>query len=477
MAKQRTLIVLSIPFLRCARVLLAPPLLMALRGPVELAVVAPEGSEKLLRPVLEKHGIAAEFITWRPAASGWIGRILLGISELMRVNGYFFRHRRVLPHYWKTLSEQLGDEGQDSRKPLSSRVVAWLTGVFGAVPGLWWGMETLAVKATSLGRLSELDRRLESAGYVRLIQCANWGKQDRLLRRWAARLGVRKVLIPYTTDQFWVNGYLPPDYAVVCPQGAFEQKCLTGLQEIGSARIERLGNLWFRYAASLHAESDHGGTTAIVYAGVSEPYFPKSSEIAALEVLHAAKAEGIFGDCRLLYRPYARSDSERDAITERVVHLQGLELQWPQKASSGFEFASTVPFEEDLRDYVSQLAGCAVMVMSHTTTLGMDASFLGSGVVSNFWDPSGAMERRSSPLRFNAEGRFDWWPELPVVHDAATLVEETRRQLLDPAARENVRAGLLREWDFDPPDLPVRLARVLFGDNAETPHSREVLST
>lgn len=476
MAKQRNLIVLSLPFLRCARVLLAPPLLTILRSRVELVVVAPEGSEKLLRPVLEKHGIAAEFITWRPAASGWIGRILLGISKLMRVNGYFFRHRRVLPHYWKTLSEQLGDEGQDSCKPLSSRVVAWLTGVFGAVPGFWWGMETLAVKATSLGRLPELDTRLESAGYVTLVQCANWGEQDRQLGCWAARSGVRKVLIPYTTDQFWVNGYLPSDYAAVCPQGAFEQNCLTGLQETGAARIEHLGNLWFRYAAALHAEADNEPARKIIYAGLAEPYFPKSSEIAALKVLHAAKAEGIFRDCSLVYRPYARSDNERDEIAARVAHLEGLELQWPQKACSSFDFASTVPFDEDLRNYVGQLAGCAVMVMSHTTTIGMDASFLGSGIVSNFWDPTGATERRSSPLRFNAEGRFDWWPELPVVHDAATLVEETRRQLLDPAARENVRAGLLREWDFDPPDLPMRLARVLFGDNAETPYGREVLS-
>jgi hypothetical protein len=99
--------------------------------------------------------------------------------------------------------------------------------------------------------------------------------------------------------------------------------------------------------------------------------------------------------------------------------------------------------------------------MSHTTSLGWDAAYLGCGVVANFADETGVLARRGAELRFSAEGLLDCAPGLPVARSIRQVVDLVEEQLTSPEAAARSRGGVLSDWDYPNINTQVLLSRVI----------------
>jgi hypothetical protein len=305
---------------------------------------------------------------------------------------------------------------------------------------------------------------------VTLLQASSWGFQDRLLAWHAKRLGFRTVLVPYTTDQLWVNGYLLCDYDAICVQGPFEARCAMSYHGATQSQLVRLGSIWFRIVDDLvdrkglafDAQAVQRRRT-ILYAGVSRTYFPRSSEFAAIDALLGALRAGLLGAARIVYRPYAVQAEEQAELRARYGNLPDLELQWPEEACAGLDGYSGNEIAPQLVQYLRNLAAADVVIMSHTTSLGWDAAYVGCGVIANFADETGVLARRRTNLRFSANGLLDCAPGLPVARSVPELIGLVEEQLKSSDAALRSRAGLLMDWDYPGVDTRAMLARAIRG--------------
>lgn len=471
---RRRLVVLSTPYLRVTRVLLAPPLLDALAGRTDILVVGPFAADAAFKSQFSGRGI--DFLECAPRTNlPQPFRFIYALSEMMRMFGYWFRHRRDgLGYYWQAEQMTFGNDGADHPKSLARRWLQKLTGVIGRCRGAWRMLDR--VVARRLYDFPELTARWAGYDDITLVQASSWGFQDRMLARLAGTAKARMVLLPYTTDQLWVNGHLLAEYDAVAVQGPFEERCARAYHDVPRDRIVMLGSLWFRNVDAILAQGllpagrPAGARRRILYAGVSRQYFPRDSEYAALAALLEAGGDGRLPPFDLVYRPYAMEGPERREIEARIATLGPIELQWPEDVCAGLDGAAAALIEPQLVQYLTRLVAADIVVMSHTTSLAWDAAYLGSGVLANFADPSGVLARRHTGLRFLPGIGLDCAPHLPVAHDLAQLVELVGRQLSDPGAAHQAGSGIIDDWDFRHPALAAALRALIFGaDPAAAP--------
>lgn len=458
----RALVILSIPFIRVTRVLLTPAVLEAISC-ADVLIVSPLSSQPEFRAQFEGRRFHFLSASGDAAWPRWL-RMVYGFSEMMRMNGFWFRHRNNGLGYYAAAAEMdVGDDGADNRiaglRAFTLRLANW----FGQARAAWRFADRIF--GARLYDTGELDRFVSDYDDVTLVQASSWGLQDRMLSQLAHGKSFRTVLLPYTTDQLWVNGHLLASYDMVCAQGPFEQMCAEHYHQVAAERICQLGNLWFRKIDQLMASGAVSRAGAaprrIIYAGVSRRYFPRESEYRALEALRNAMDEGRFGKVELVYRAFAGDAAERCEIEARTKAIGGIELQWPEEVCAGLDDANGEGIEPQLVQYLNRLVSADVVVMSHTTTLGWDAAYLGCGVVANFADDSGTLERRNTHLRFVKDAVLDCAPGLPVAYRLDTLVDLVAEQMADPAAARRAGQGIVRSWDSVVPDLVTRLRAII----------------
>ncbi|MDO9490393.1 MAG: hypothetical protein Q7J32_18645 [Sphingomonadaceae bacterium] len=467
---KRRLVILSVPYLRVTRVLLSPTLLDALGADADIVVVGPFAAAAEFKAQFEGRGI--DFLECAPRSLlPQPYRFIYALSELMRMFGFWFRHRDAgLGYYWQAEQIEFGDEGADRPKSLARRWLQRLTGVIGRSRGAWKLLDR--VVARRLYDDPALRARMAAAAEITLVQASSWGFQDRMLASLASRAGARMILLPYTTDQLWVNGHLLADYDVVAVQGPFEERCARAYHDVPDARIEMLGSLWFRTVDSIlerglvTTDRPAGAARRVLYAGVSRRYFPRESEYLALHALLDAQRDGRLPAFDLVYRPYAMDEAERRDIEQRVTGIGPIELQWPEDVCAGLDDAAAGLIEPQLVQYLGRLASADVVVMSHTTSLGWDAAYLGSGVVANFADPSGVLARRGTQLRFLPGVGLDCSPQLPVAQELDELVSLVGRQLGSREAALSAGRGIVDDWDHRHPALAEALRAAVFGRGA-----------
>jgi hypothetical protein len=444
------LAIISVPYLRVARTLLNNHVLQALAD-ADVLVVSPFADDPSFRVEYGRPGV--EFL--KVAAPDAMPRpfgIVYGISEVMRMQGYWRRHRRAgLGYQWRTASLKFSNDGNDAREPLVRRIAHSLLAYCGTWPKSWRLLDKLV--ASTLFRCPMLESIVRRYSAVTLVQASSWGFVDRLLASNARRFGFRTVLLPYTTDQLWVNGFLLCDYDAVCVQGPFEHECARRFHGLPESRIIKMGSIWFRTiddfvarnGLGLRSEAGNRQRT-VTYAGVSSTYFPRGSEFKAVEALIAEMQAGRFGDAKLFYRPYPTSAEDRAEIEAAYGNRHDIELQWPEEACAGLDSYSGERIEPQLLQYLRRLANVDVLVMSHTTSLGWDAAYLGSAVVANFADDSGVLERRQTYLRFSEQRQLDCAPGMPVAFSIEELVRLVELQLKNPVAAAQSRHQWLAQW-------------------------------
>lgn len=462
------LIILSVPGERAARVLFSDVVLNTIQGQADVLVVTAIANAAAFSGACSALGFDVEGLTPSKPLTPWL-RALYTFSELLRTSGYFCRYRqRGLQYYWSLTGKQWGDDGVDTVDKGIKRLLKKGIGVLGCWRHCWRIPDKLL--GTLIYRCPALEKRLKQYQQVTLVQASSWDEQDRMLAWHARRSRFRTLLIPYTTDQLWVNGYLLCDYDAVCVQGPFEERCARVYHHVPEARFIRLGSMAFRAIdgllhqhPELRREQQENAERVVLYAGVGRTYFPRVSEYLAVEALILANQQGHFGPCRLIYRPYALSAEERADIVARFNNR--IELQWPEGSERTSERDLDGLIKAPLLRYIRGLLTADILVMSHTTSLCLDAAYLGCGVIANFADETGVLVRRETHRRFQNNGGLDFAPGMPIVHSIPDLISQVQGLLNDNQAAKKSRETLVREWDYPASPTELELTHAaLFGE-------------
>ena len=464
----RRLIILSVPNIRIARVLLNEYVLSAMKNNSDIVVATPFAEDNAFRREYSSADI--DFLQINPLeCPTQPARMLYTLSELMRMLAYYRKYRRAgLQYYWAIISKQFGDDGKDSRDTLARRLVKQLASIAGLWRSAWLLLDKLV--GPLIFRSQAIENLTEQYQHITLVQASSWGDQDRMLAWYARRLRFRSVLLPYTTDQLWVNGYLLCNYDAVCVQGLFEERCARNYHNVADSSIVRLGSMWFRavdlimckHPELLNSKRDQK-ERVVLYAGVGRAYFPRASEFQAIDSLIAANQNHLLGDTKLVYRPYAMEQAERAEIISRYGNSKLIQLQWPEEICAGLNTYSGGEISVQLLSYIKSLVDADILIMSHTTSLGLDAAYLGCGVIANFADDTGLLARRKTHLRFMKNGDIDFSPGMPITRSIPELIAVTQKLLNDSDSIEKSRKSLVSEWDFQPKDSLAQLRAAIYG--------------
>src|SRR3954462_5171530 len=123
------LVILSVPFVRVARVVLSDLVLGTIRRECDVVIVAPFADVAAFQR--DFAGPRTSFIKWAPRAFRRIQRGLYAASEIMRRCGYYRRLRRHgMAYYVANERVVFGANGEDTQirgmRALGYRTLAWL---------------------------------------------------------------------------------------------------------------------------------------------------------------------------------------------------------------------------------------------------------------------------------------------------------------------------------------------------------------
>jgi hypothetical protein len=449
-ASQRSLVILSVPFTRTVRLLLADGVLEALLTHADVLVVSPHADLERFRAEFGRSGM--DFLRFN-AASLYVKRvraILYALTEMLRMRGFHRRFRKTTTGaYWVLRHIHEGLNGVYSPKPWPIRIATTLTGLIGSWwPGAWRALERLV--GPWLFDDVELRERTESYDSVTVVQSACFGEQDRFLAYAARRLRFQTVLVPYTTDQLTINGYLMSDFDFVCAQSSFEAAFAPRFHGIRPDRIRVVGNLWFRHIDALRdaVGSVRRDECVILLAGVTTRVFPRMSEFLAVDTILQAIESGRFGPARLVYRPVVEREEDHTEIVRRYGSHSSLELQLPQMACLGLNQYPERPLERELEEYISQLLGVDMVIMCFQTSICLDAAYLGLPVISYCADPSGMLNRPYTRRTLEDDLGGIRASGMPEIHSVDELVPRIASILADRNALRNEGRQLVEMWDL-----------------------------
>lgn len=450
--KRESLIVLSLPFQRLIRSHYAPWLIEKLTEFADVLVVSPFAADLSFRSAIPN--LRVSHVAVPPTHEGLprIYRKLLAISNIMRVQGFWCRHRDSLTYYWETRHVELGVNGRDTFAPVHKRflkdVLAWI----GSWPVTWRLIDRLI--GQRVYNLQGLSNHIQGYENVTLIQASSWGEQDQALAWIARRDRWRAILLPYTTDQLYCNGFLYCDYDAVCVQGPEEERFATNLHAVEPQRIVEFGSLNF-YSIRRGLEDLHGiqpkdpSCKHILVVGVSATYFPSESEFSMLESILEAMEEGVFGDVSVTYRPVPQCTQIEEAIAKRFTGRSArLTIEYAPPAALGLGTLSNPDAISLAVNHVNAISGYTVAVMAGTTTLALDLSLMGTPSIAYLGDPSGILESRKTHLRFAKDGILADFGYVPVVLDKPSLTHMVNRLLRDESHRKLVARQICDAWDY-----------------------------
>lgn len=459
MKTDTTLIVISIPFTRNLRYLISSKIFDRLREDYDVLLVGPQFNDEALR---------AEFAG--PRTSFWAfglsreqlsvpARCVYELSEVLRRCGYYFRFRnKGTGFYWNHSLWLRLDEVGKNVVPVKWRALIRVLGPLGYFRRTWMVIDRI------FGGLMFNDRglldRTNSYDHVVVVQTANWGYQERFLAYSARRHAFKSILVPYTTDQIIINGYLMGSYDKVCPQGPIEESYLTQHHGLRANRIYPLGMLWRRnievfqeeHAAKLAGRELREGQV-ILYAGMSQSSFPRESEFQAVDRIIEAIHDGVLADIKLVYRPVVGDLADLDVITQRFGGKKLVEIQVPQAVFIGVNESSGSSVRAQINEYLEEIAGVDLLVMSRTTTMLYDALHFNIPCIANFADPSGILdEMRFTTTYVKEDETLRPANAMPVIYSSDDLIHQIKETLRLPSVTSRMKKQIFSAWDYENKD-------------------------
>ncbi|MDT9547535.1 MAG: hypothetical protein RI826_09400 [Chlorobium phaeovibrioides] len=396
-----------------------------------------------------------------------IARKMVVVSSILRMQGYWFRCRHKIPYYWANRHNQFGENGNDRRLGLPYRIIldflSWI--------GYWhraWKLFDLLHGRWSY-RFPELKELTEHYRRVILIQASSWGFQDAAMAYLGRKLKWRTVMLPYTSDQLFCNGYLYSNFDVVCVQGEAEQRFAKIFHEIPDTRIAKLGSLNFismrevlGYKSSVVPQKEETAKASrILFAGGIATYFPTESEFQCLEYLLTAIDSGNLTNVSITYRPIGHNPDIRAIIQQRFANRKHLTIEFASPAVYGLDTYIDCKWEQIIADHIEKIGGFDLMVMAGGTTLALDVAVFGTASISYFGDSSGVLKKRQISLQLN-DGSSIVFESIPAVTEIPKLLRLIKDLLNDRKSRKDIVEKTLLEWDNQDPGIMERLERAVF---------------
>jgi hypothetical protein len=439
------------------------------KNDTELLVVCPFANEPEFHRCFKQDRLKFHQIDF--SSLNKLKLLFLAFSEILRRNGYWRRFRNSgFSYYLRNQYITYQADGNDTILPINKRIVAFILSNLGVWRKVWKFFDPFIWDKLYLNDPIKIIANEYSD--VILIQSASWGNQDRYLSYLSQKQCFRKVLIPYTTDQLSINGYLMNDFDSVCVQGPFERKMAEKNHIIDPLKIINLGSVWFRYIDylkeqkkikegefSINEKANHPVFKKIIYAGLAAPFFPRESEFLAVDIIIQMIKTGILKNCQLVYRPFETDISKIDIILKRYGEIPEIKLQFPEHSSFGLSEYKEVDQQKSLENYIKQMSDCSLVVMSWNTTLGMDIAYISKcAVIENRFDPTGLIMKRNY-LEQKKLGDYD----IPYADSGESLQKLIHLYFHDQVLSEENSRKSLTLWDYPEIDFYSTLQKAVFG--------------
>ena len=458
------LVVISIPFSRNFRYLVSSKIYKKLKKQCDILIVTPamEGNNEIEQD-FGGDNVRFYYYNQDHKALSKILRSIYLLTEALRRFGYYYKYRnKQLKYYWKISTGKykgtLDKDGLATRQKVMYRLLCIFIGVIGSNKFFWRGLGVFFGKF--FFDFHDINKITSNYDEIVLIQTANWGFQERFLSFWAYKNKCKTILVPYTTDQILINGYMITDYDFYCPQGSVEEKYLVNLHDVDQKKISKLGMIWLRVLEETNVykkiELDKSledgrlkDKIRIMYTGLIPSAYPMASEFESVDrILYEIKIGHINANL-LVYRPVVIDIKTKQTIEERYSNNSFIELQWPQAAMIGIYSEIRSSITAQIEEYLEQVVGIDLMIMSATTTMAFDAFKMDIPCIANFYNSNDSFCKNGfSKSYIDADEFIRSAKGMPIVHTLDELIDEARKLIDHPSVVKPTKESTFSSWDY-----------------------------
>ncbi len=461
--KNTTLLIISIPFPRVAKSIINDSVIDVLTSNSDLLLVCPFSNE--LQFIESFDGKKVSFFRWQENETSFFIRKLHILSELLRRNGYWFKFRNSgMEFYYKNQHMTFGFEGKDFSVSSVKRFLFYVLGFAGQIEITWRIFERFAGYSWfSKNELVTLARKYDD---VVLLQCSNWGMQDRGLAQLSKKYGWRKILIPYSVDQLYCNGHLINDFDSICVPGPFEENQAKFFHNFSESKIYKTGSLWLRYLRetqiSMQSEfsNENSIKKTIIYAGVSPLYYTSFDELKSVDLILEFIKEH-HKDFLLQYRPVVENENARQKINEKYRDDPSIEIIWPESTFLSMDTFGEKNIDQSTRNFITQCRDCRLFIMSYSTSMCLEVTQLQNcGVISNMIDRKKILQKRKHEYF-----KMDYLEGVNTVYTENELLETIDFYLENEEASRTQSEKILKVNDFANKNFKKDLKNAIFGES------------
>lgn len=461
--KRGNLVVLSIPFQRLLASHYSEDLKKVFRSNADLVVISPfADNENFVKPSKYDDNIKHIKIPDLRNTSSFANK-LFAISTILRVHGYWLRRRKEIPAYWATRHLLKRPFEADESVGFLKRIARDFVALIGFFPASWKIFDYFHGGRTY--KFEELQIVSKNYSKIILVQAATWGFQDAVLAYWGRRHNWRTIMLPYSSDQLYCNGYLYSNFNTICAQGEAESFYAENFHGIKSKHITKLGSVLLRSLSRGNLKKNTCiGKKRIMYAGLEPTFFPAQLEMEVIKKLNDWISAVLGDSWELIYRPVRASIDEYSQLTEELKEFGDIKIQKPDSDRIGLDFFKMPQSADHACELKDMFNSVEVLVCSGTTSLSVEAAFLGIPTVSYY--PLGANKLRSrySNLYLNSEGNFIGFESLPIAQNNVQLQEYLLEILSSNEKKLKITKGVLRNWDYTDSDYINLFQSILYND-------------
>jgi hypothetical protein len=130
-----------------------------------------------------------------------------------------------------------------------------------------------------------------------------------------------------------------------------------------------------------------------------------------------------------------------------------IEIQVPQAAFVGVNESSKSSVRSQINEYLKDIAGVDLLVMSRTTSMLFDALHFDIPCIANFADPSGMLDKMKVTTTYIEEDEtLRPLKAMPIVYSNDDLIDQIKKTLKLPSATSQMKKQIFLAWDYENKD-------------------------
>lgn len=459
------LVIISIPFQRLIRTHLSPELVKIFSTDSDLLIVSPFANEL---------GFADQYVNSRihviksPSVVdlSWLNTKFLAISNILRWQGYWFRRRNDIPYYWATRKMIFCENGNDKKNGILKQIGIDFLSFLGGFSNTWKLFDFIHGNWTySFPELFTFTSKYNS---IIFVQASTWGYQDDVLGYWARKKKWKSILLPYTTDQLFCNGWLYCEYNKIFVQGNSEYLFAKKFHFVPDERIVFLGSIndffYRKLLSQISKESNkiNKECFTILYAGSSSMFFPLEDEFTCLELLLEYAEKNLLENINFVYRPLGENEFVREKIISRFSSRKNLVIKFADQSIFELDNFHSFDWESTMSKHILSLLGSDLVLTAGVTSLSLDCAYLGiPSIVLNIHSTDFYVKRRLG-LMLDKDNRIRLMKSVPHISELNLLLPKLKSIIKDDKERKNILNGTMNDWGYYNPNFLETIVKNLF---------------